>query len=161
MPTSAGLLLYRRRDGGIEVLLAHPGGPLVARRDEGAWTLPKGLIEPGETAIDVARREFREETGSEPPADPDAYLALGRVRQASGKIVHAWAAEGDLDPATARSNTFEMEYPRGSGRRAIFPEVDRVAWFAAEDARRRLNPAQVPLIDRLFEALDGRSEGGR
>ncbi len=153
MPTSAGLLLYRRRGGAIEVLLAHPGGPLFARRDEGAWTLPKGLIEAGETAMDVARREFREETGAEPPSDEAAYLSLGRIRQASGKVVHAWAAEGDLDPASARSNTFEMEYPRGSGRRGTFPEVDRVAWFAPDEARRRLNRAQAPLIDRLLEGL--------
>ncbi|HYM84856.1 MAG TPA: NUDIX domain-containing protein, partial [Candidatus Dormibacteraeota bacterium] len=148
------LLLFRRRDDRLEVLLAHPGGPLFARRDAGSWTLPKGLIEPGEAPIDVARREFREETGAEPPADPATYLALGQVRQASGKLVHAWAAPGDLDPAQARSNTFQMEYPRGSGRYETFPEVDRVAWFEADEARRRLNPAQVVLVDRLLAALD-------
>jgi predicted NUDIX family NTP pyrophosphohydrolase len=159
MPTSAGLLLYRRRDGVLEVLLAHPGGPLFVRRDVGSWTLPKGLIEPGEDAIDVARREFREETGAEPPPDPTGYLPLGRVRQASGKVVHAWAAEGDLDPATASSNTFEMEHPRGSGRWLVFPEVDRVAWFGADEARQRLNPAQAPLVDRLLAALEARTAG--
>jgi predicted NUDIX family NTP pyrophosphohydrolase len=154
MPTSAGLLLYRRRDGTVEVLLAHPGGPLFARRDTGAWTLPKGLIEPGESAIDVARREFREETGAEPPPDPAHYLSLGHIRQASGKVVHAWAAEGDLDPATASSNTFEMELPPGSGRWLTFPEVDRVGWFEPDEARQRLNPAQAPLVDRLLAAIE-------
>ena len=159
MPTSAGLLLYRRRDGRLELLLAHPGGPLFARRDAGAWTLPKGLIEPGETAIDVARREFREETGADAPDGTASYLSLGQVRQASGKVVHAWAAEGDLDETRSVSNTFAMEYPRGSGRLATFPEIDRVGWFEPAEARRRLNPAQAPLVDRLLDALDGRLEG--
>ena len=159
MPTSAGLLLYRRRDGRLELLLAHPGGPLFARRDAGAWTLPKGLIEPGETAIDVARREFREETGVDAPDRTASYLPLGQVRQASGKVVHAWAAEGDLDETRSVSNTFAMEYPRGSGRLATFPEIDRVGWFEPAEARRRLNPAQAPLVDRLLDALDGRLEG--
>jgi predicted NUDIX family NTP pyrophosphohydrolase len=156
MPTSAGLLLFRRRDGSLELLLAHPGGPLFARSDVGAWTLPKGLIEPGEVPIDVARREFQEETGTEAPGDAAAYLSLGHIRQASGKLVHAWAAEGDLDPAMAVSNTFTMEYPRGSGRLRTFPEIDRVAWFEPAEAQRRLNPAQAPLVDRLLEALDER-----
>ncbi len=155
MPTSAGLLLFRRRDGRLEVLLAHPGGPLFARRDAGAWTIPKGLIEPGEAAVDVARREFREETGTEAPDRTRPYITLGQVRQASGKVVHAWAAEGDLDPDAATSNTFTMEFPRGSGRLETYPEVDRVAWFEVAEARRRLNPAQAPLIDRLLDALDG------
>ena len=158
MPTSAGLLLYRRRGGRLEVLLGHPGGPLFARRDAGAWTVPKGLIEPGETAIEVARREFREETGTEAPDGTESYLPLGQVRQASGKVVHAWAAEGDLDETAAVSNTFTMELPRGSGRLATFPEVDRVAWFDPDEARRRLNPAQAPLVDRLLDALDGRGD---
>lgn len=158
MPTSAGLLLYRRRGDRLEVLLAHPGGPLFARRDAGAWTVPKGLIEPGEIAIEVARREFREETGAEAPGEIESYLPLGQVRQASGKVVHAWAAEGDLDETAAVSNTFTMELPRGSGRRATFPEVDRVAWFEPDEARRRLNPAQAPLVDRLLEALDRRRD---
>ena len=159
MPTSAGLLLYRRRDGRLELLLAHPGGPLFARRDAGAWTLPKGLIEPGETAIDVARREFREETGADAPDGTASYLSLGQVRQASGKVVHAWAAEGDLDETRSVSNTFAMEHPRGSGRMATFPEIDRVGWFEPAEARRRLNPAQAPLVDRLLDALDDRLEG--
>lgn len=161
MPTSAGLLLYRRRGGRLELLLAHPGGPLFARRDAGAWTLPKGLIEPGETALEVARREFSEETGSEAPDRTESYVPLGHVRQASGKVVHAWAVEGDLDETRAASNTFTMEHPRGSGRLATFPEVDRVGWFEPAEARRRLNPAQAPLVDRLLDALDGRGDGGR
>ncbi len=159
MPTSAGLLLFRRRDGRLEVLLGHPGGPLFARRDAGAWTLPKGLIEPGETPIEVARREFREETGVAPPDGHDTYLALGHVRQASGKVVHAWAVEGDLDPAASESNTFTMEFPRGSGRLRTYPEIDRVAWFEPDEARRRLNASQAVLVDRLLAALDGRGGG--
>lgn len=155
MRQSAGLLLYRVRDGRLECLLAHPGGPLWSRRDTGAWSLPKGEIEPGETPIDVARREFREETGFDPPdpLDPPGWLDLGEVRLRSGKVVRAWAAEGDLDPADARSEPFEMEWPPRSGRRASFPEIDHVAWFEPEEARRRLNPGQVPFVDRLLGRL--------
>ncbi len=161
MPTSAGLLLFRHRGGRLEILLAHPGGPLWARRDEAAWTLPKGLLEPGEDAFDVARREFREETGSRPPEDPTAYLPLGEVRQASGKVVRGWAAEGDLDPAAATSNTFEMEWPPGSGRRVAFPEIDRLAWFEPAEARRRLIHAQTAFVDRLVERIgDGSGSVG-
>ena len=150
---SAGILLYRRRDGGLQVLLAHPGGPFHARRDLGAWTIPKGEVEPGEELIDVARREFLEETGSPPPLG-DA-LHLGVVRQRGGKLVHAWALEGDLDPARSSSNTFPLEWPPGSGRVQAFPEIDRVAWFSPDEARERMKDAQVPLLDRLVEALGG------
>jgi predicted NUDIX family NTP pyrophosphohydrolase len=145
--TSAGILLWRRRDGRLEVLLGHPGGPLWARKDAGHWTVLKGEVEPGEAPVDVARREFAEEAGHPAPDGP--LVELGEIRQKSGKRVMAWAAEGDLDPATAESNTFEMEWPPRSGRRASFPEIDRVEWFALDEARRKLKDAQVPFLDRL------------
>lgn len=148
---SAGLLLFRRAAGGIEVLLAHPGGPVWARRDEGVWTVPKGEFEPGESAFDVARREFEEETGrAAPDGEP---IELGQIRQKGGKVVEAWALEGDLDPATARSNTFPFEWPPRSGRWITIPEVDRVEWFGPDEARRRIKDTQVPFIDRLIDAL--------
>ena len=149
---SAGLLLFRRTDQGPQVFLAHPGGPFWARRDAGAWTIPKGLIEEGEDALATACREFEEETGLR-PAPP--FLALGSIRQKSGKTVHAWAWQGDADPATIRSNTGRAEWPRGSGRWITFPEVDRCAWFDLADARGRINAAQAELIDRLQALLDG------
>ncbi|MBX5440127.1 MAG: NUDIX domain-containing protein [Solirubrobacteraceae bacterium] len=148
---SAGLLLHRERDGALEVLLAHPGGPYWARRDDGAWSIPKGEVEPGEAPYAAARREFAEELGVAPPeGDP---LPLGEARQRGGKRVVAWALAGDLDPETVASSTFEMEWPPRSGRRATFPEVDRVAWVDVETARRRLVPGQVPLLDALVAAL--------
>ena len=152
--TSAGLLLYRRpagRNGAIEVLLAHPGGPFFARRDEDTWTIPKGEVDPGEQLVDVARREFEEETGHPPPDGP--LVELGTIVQKGGKVVHAWAVEGELDPTTARSNTFILEWPPGSGRQREFPEVDRVEWFDGAEARRRIKSTQVPLVDRLDEAV--------
>jgi predicted NUDIX family NTP pyrophosphohydrolase len=152
---SAGLLLWRRRDGRVEVLLAHPGGPFYARKDAGAWSLPKGLPEPGEEPLAAARREFAEETGFAPPADAAAYASLGEVRQAGGKVVTAWAFEGDCDPERCVSTTFEMEWPPGSGRRATFPEVDRCRFFGLAEARAALNPAQAPFVDRLEAALAG------
>jgi predicted NUDIX family NTP pyrophosphohydrolase len=152
---SAGLLLFRRVDDGIEVLVAHPGGPMWARRDMGAWSLPKGAPnhDDGEDLLDAARREFREETGHEPPPGP--FHDLGEVRMRSGKIVHAWAAEGDLDPAMLRSMPVELEWPPRSGRRLTVPELDRVAWLRPPEARRRLNPAQAGFVDRLLSVLAG------
>ena len=148
---SAGLLVYRMRDGVSEVLLVHPGGPFWKRRDEGAWSIPKGEIEPGEDPVDVAHREFREELGDDPP---DGQLAsLGTVRQAGGKVVHAWAVRGDFDPGALQSMAFEMEWPPRSGRKASFPEVDRAQWFSIEEARRKILPGQSPFIDRLLAAL--------
>jgi predicted NUDIX family NTP pyrophosphohydrolase len=144
---SAGLLLYRRSGDQLEVLLAHPGGPLWTKRDAGAWSIPKGEVEPGEDPPAVARREFEEETGHPPP--DGAYLSLGEIRQKSGKYVVAWAAEGDLDPATSKSNTFPLEWPSGSGDWIDVPEIDRVEWFDLDEARTKLNPAQVAFIDRL------------
>jgi predicted NUDIX family NTP pyrophosphohydrolase len=150
---SAGILLFRRRAGDVEVLLVHPGGPYWARKDEGAWSIPKGEHADGEDALACARREFEEETGSAPPVD--ALVALGEVRQRSGKRVSAWAAEGDLDPATVSSNTFTAEWPPRSGRMQEFPEVDRAGWFAPEAARAALVPAQAAFVDRLLEHLAG------
>ncbi|GIU98519.1 MAG: DNA mismatch repair protein MutT [Actinomycetota bacterium] len=149
--TSAGLLVYRRGSGGVEVLLVHPGGPLWARRDEGAWSIPKGEHGPEEDPLVAARREFREELGQDPPSGEP--IALGEVRQPGGKRVSAFAVEGDLDVAGVGSGTFEMEWPPRSGRRQRFPEVDRAAWFSLEEARRKLLPGQVPFLDRLVELL--------
>ena len=154
MRTSAGILLFRTpADGvGVEVLLVHPGGPLWARRDAGAWTIPKGEYAEGEDPLACALREFEEETGHRPPTDE--LLELGSVRQKGGKVVTAWAARGDLDPATVRSNTFTMRWPPRTGPPREFPEIDRAAWFDLATARARLNPAQVELLDRLVAALD-------
>jgi predicted NUDIX family NTP pyrophosphohydrolase len=149
--TSGGILLWRRGPAGLEVLLAHPGGPYWADRDAGHWTIPKGEVEPGETVEDVARREFHEETGH-PAPDGDA-IDLGEITQKSGKRVVGWALEGDLDPATAVSNAYEMEWPPHSGLVVEFPEIDRVGWFGLVEARVRLKAAQVPFLDRLAEAL--------
>ncbi len=148
---SAGLLPFRRRDGTVEVLLGHMGGPLWAKREARAWTIVKGEIEPGEDPIAAARREFREETGVAPPAGPT--IDLGEVRQSGGKRVLAWAVEADLDPAALSSATFEMEWPPRSGRRAEFPELDRFAWWQPEPARELLIAAQAAFLERLLEAL--------
>ena len=148
---SAGILLYRRRPAGLEVLLAHPGGPLFARKDAGHWTIPKGEVEPGEELLAVARREFEEETGHPPPEG--LTIELGSIVQKGGKVVHAWAVEGTLDPASAVSNTFELSWPPGTGRHQLFPEIDRVEWFAPDEARRRIKETQIPLLERLEAAL--------
>ena len=147
---SAGLLLFRRAGGGVEVFLAHPGGPFWARKDAGAWTIPKGLVDEGEDALDAARREFQEETGIRPAGE---FLPLGSVRQKAGKTVHAWAWEGDADPARIVSNRMEIEWPPRSGRWRSYPEVDRCGWFAPEEAREKLIPAQAELVDRLVALL--------
>jgi predicted NUDIX family NTP pyrophosphohydrolase len=152
---SAGILLYRRGSGGLSVLLAHPGGPLWATRDDGVWTVPKGEIETGEEAWDVARREFEEETGHRPPDGP--AIDLGEITQKGGKVVVAWALEGELDPTAARSNTFPLQWPPRSGRWITVPEIDRVDWFSPDDARRRLKDTQIPFIDRLIDALDAKA----
>jgi len=148
---SAGLLVWRRRDGALEVLLAHPGGPFWSRKDDGAWTIPKGEIEPGEEPLAVALREFREELGVDPPPI-DRAIELGEVRQSGGKVVAAWAVEGDVDVTEIESNTFEMEWPPRSGATRSFPEVDRAGWFPAHEARMKLLSGQRALLDRLEEA---------
>jgi predicted NUDIX family NTP pyrophosphohydrolase len=149
---SAGLLLFRRPRGRLEVLLAHPGGPFWRGRDLGAWTIPKGLVAPGEELLAAARREFEEETGIRPQ---EPFLPLGSVRQKAGKVIHAWAWEGDADASAIVSNTATVEWPRGSGRSITYPEVDRCAWFDPPTARTRLNPAQAELIDRLQAVVAG------
>lgn len=146
---SAGLLLFRRTDAGLEVLLGHMGGPFFAKRDAGAWTVPKGEYEPDEPAWDAARREFQEELGL-PPPDGEA-LPLGEVRQSGGKIVTAWAIEADLDPATVVPGTFRMEWPPRSGRTQEFPELDRVRWLPVDRAREVVVKAQAAFLDRLAE----------
>ena len=148
---SAGLLMYRRRAGRLEVLLAHPGGPFWTNKDEGAWTIPKGLVDEGEDHLATAKREFEEELGAMPNAD--RYLELGAVRQKAGKTVVAWAFEGDLDPATITSNTFKAEWPPRSGRWQAFPEVDRAAFFSIDEARVKINPAQAEFLTRLEARL--------
>ncbi len=144
---SAGILLFREARGGIEVLLVHPGGPFWAKRDRGAWSIPKGEYDDGEDALAAARREFEEELGAPAPDGPP--FELGEVKQRGGKVVVAWALEGDLDPATVRSNTFTIEWPPKSGAMKEFPEVDRAEWFGLDEARKRILPAQAPLLDRL------------
>jgi predicted NUDIX family NTP pyrophosphohydrolase len=146
---SAGIVLYRQP--GPEVLLVHPGGPLWARRDTGAWSIPKGEYSDDEEPAAAARREFTEELGA--PAPEGEMIDLGEIKQPGGKLVRAWAAPGDLDATQIRSNTFTLEWPPHSGRMSEFPEVDRAQWFALEQARERINPAQIPLLDRLAQAL--------
>jgi predicted NUDIX family NTP pyrophosphohydrolase len=148
---SAGMMMYRRGPDGLQVLLVHPGGPFWKNKDDGAWTIPKGIVQPGEALLEAAQREFEEETGT---AATGQFVSLGSIRQKGGKTVHAWAVQGELDPAAIRSNTFTMQWPLGSGRQVEFPEVDRAEFFDLEAARRKLNPAQVELIDRLEQLAD-------
>jgi predicted NUDIX family NTP pyrophosphohydrolase len=146
---SAGILMHRSRNGAREVLLVHPGGPFWAKKDAGSWSIPKGEYEDGEDARACALREFGEELGG-PPPDGD-LVDLGEVRQKSGKVVTAWALEGDADADEITSNTFTMEWPPRSGQQREFPEIDRAGWFALDEARERILPAQAPLLDRLAE----------
>jgi predicted NUDIX family NTP pyrophosphohydrolase len=148
---SAGLLMFRRRSADLEVLLVHPGGPFFARKEEGAWSIPKGEAAPGEDLLTRAKTEFEEEIGFAPDG---LFLPLGSIRQKGGKTVHAWAVEGEL-PSDFRllSNTFELEWPPRSGRRQTFPEIDRAEFFDKATARRKINPAQIELIDRLATML--------
>jgi predicted NUDIX family NTP pyrophosphohydrolase len=144
--TSAGLLMYRRREGALEVFLVHPGGPFWAKKDAGAWSIPKGEIDATEEPLTAARREFTEETGL---SAEGAFRPLAPITQAGGKVVQAWAVEGDVDPEALQSNTFSIEWPPRSGRQRAFPEIDRAAWFPLEVAREKINPAQAALLDEL------------
>jgi predicted NUDIX family NTP pyrophosphohydrolase len=148
---AAGILLYRRGRSGLQVLLAHPGGPLWARKDAAAWTLPKGQFTAGELPLDAAKREFGEEMGSAPSGD---FQPLGTVKQPSGKVIHAWAAESDFDVSTVKSNLFTMEWPPRSGRNGEFPEVDRAGWFSIEEARDKIIKGQAPFLERLLALLE-------
>ncbi len=150
-PTSAGLLMYRIRDGRLQVFLAPPGGPLVARKDDGHWSIPKGQLDPGEALLDAAIREFKEEVGLAPDGE---FIPIGSIQQKGGKIVHAWAFSGDWpDGQMHQCNTFKLEWPRRSGRIQEFPEIDRVGFFSIFEARRKLKESQHPFLDRLSEAL--------
>ena len=153
---SAGILLHRERDGERKVLLVHPGGPAWAKRDAGAWSIPKGEYEAAEDPLEAARREFAEELGSAPPDGP--ARELGEIRQKSGKRVKAWAIVGDLDASNITSNTCQVQWPPRSGRMIDVPEVDRAEWFSLKDARERINPAQVALLERLEALLAGATE---
>lgn len=144
--------MFRRRGNALEVLLAHPGGPFWKKRDLGAWTIPKGLVEEGEALYAAARREFREETGVDPGPHGEPLTAL---RQPGGKLVHAFAVAGDCDAGACRSNTFSMEWPPKSGRTETFPEIDRAEWFALDEARQRILPGQAPFLDELAARLQG------
>ena len=149
---SAGLILFRRSgERGLEIFLAHPGGPFWANRDTGAWTIPKGVVEDGEDLLDAARREFNEETGIV-AAGP--FIPLGSIKQKAGKTVHAWAWEGDADASTITSNFTTTEWPRGSGKMMSFAEIDRCQWFDAKTAIEKMNPAQSELVGRLKTLLD-------
>lgn len=149
---SAGLLLYRRRAGRLEVFLVHPGGPFWKNRDEGAWSIPKGEYSMGEDPLAAARREFQEETGFVVEGD---FIPLIPVTQAGGKVVQAWAVAGDCDPQKIRSNTFTLEWPPRSGKIREFPEVDRAGWFDLDTARKKINPAQAMFLDELEKLLSG------
>ena len=152
---SAGILLFRRRAGAVEFFLIHHGGPFWANKDAGAWSIPKGEFVPPEDAFDAARREFAEEIGQEIKGE---FIALRLIRQAAGKIVHAWAVEGECDADAIHSNTYRVEWPPKSGHWQSYPEVDRAGWFAVETAKEKINKAQIALIDELLDILAGRNE---
>jgi predicted NUDIX family NTP pyrophosphohydrolase len=149
---SAGILVFRGRDAGIELLLVHPGGPIWAKKDKAAWSIPKGLVEEGEDNAQAAAREFKEETGFDCPAGP--RIDLGFVKMKSGKIVHAWAVEGEIDTARIQSNLFEMEWPPRSGKKQSFPEIDRGQYFSPAEAMVKIHEYQKPFVERLMEKLN-------
>jgi predicted NUDIX family NTP pyrophosphohydrolase len=155
MKRSAGILVYRRSRGGLEVFLVHPGGPFWAKKDAGAWSIPKGEVDESEEGLAAAKREFLEEVGQSIGGD---FLALAPVKQKGGKIIHTWAVEGEVDETRVKSNEFEMEWPPKSGHRARFPEVDRGQWFGVAEARRRLQSGQLPILDELVVRLGASDE---
>ena len=155
---SAGILLYRRQDGRLELFLAHPGGPFWKNKDAGVWSIPKGLYEAGEEPLAAARREFHEETGTLLDAPDEAFIPLGEVTQKGGKIVQAWAVEGDIDAAAIVSNTYAMQWPKGTWRR--YPEIDRADWFGVDEARQKILAAQAAFIERLLAHLGSGEEAG-
>jgi len=155
---SAGLLIFRRGSGGVEVFLVHPGGPFWARKDEGAWSIPKGEYNPGEDPFETARREFQEETGFQAGGD---FISLSPRKQPSGKVVSAWAVEGDCDASAIKSNTFSMEWPPRSGKQQEFPEVDRAGWFTIPAAKEKILKGQVSFLDELMEILEKRRKKGQ
>jgi predicted NUDIX family NTP pyrophosphohydrolase len=148
--TSAGILLYRRKDNVLRVFLVHPGGPFFTNKDEGAWSIPKGELDEGEDALAAGQREFQEETGCRPEG---TFVPLTPIKQKGGKTVIAWAVEGDCDADAIRSNTFALEWPPGSGKVRDFPEVDRAGWFTVDEAKKKINPAQAALVDELVSKL--------
>lgn len=150
---SAGILLYRILDGGLEVFLVHPGGPFWSRKDDGSWSIPKGEYDPPEDPLEAAKREFQEETGLSIEGD---FMALEPVKQPSGKVVHAWAVEGDCNPLAIKSNTFSMEWPRDSGKLREFPEIDKAGWFSIEKAAVKILRGQMGLLQQLQKKLVGR-----
>jgi predicted NUDIX family NTP pyrophosphohydrolase len=156
--TSAGLLMFRRGGGGVEVFLVHPGGPFWARKNEGAWSIPKGEYAPGEDPFETARREFQEETGFQAGGD---FIPLTPRKQPSGKIVSAWAFEGDCDASAIKSNSFSMEWPPRSGKEQEFPEVDRAGWFTIPAAKEKILKGQVSFLDELMEILERRRKKGQ
>ncbi|WP_461452438.1 NUDIX domain-containing protein [Mucilaginibacter sp.] len=147
---SAGILLYRNTNNILEVFLAHPGGPFFKNKDEGSWSIPKGEFLDDETPLDAAKREFEEETGQ--PIDGE-FISLGSIRQKSGKTVYAWAVEGDIDHETIFSNTCEVEWPPRSGKKITIPEIDRAGWFKVDEAKKKINPAQAELVNRLTDLI--------
>jgi predicted NUDIX family NTP pyrophosphohydrolase len=154
---SAGLLLYRFKGGELEVFLVHPGGPFWSKKDDGSWSIPKGEYDPPESPLEAATREFREETGMNIEGD---FVALEPVKQPSGKVVHAWAVEGECDPLSIKSNTFTMEWPRGSGRFEEFPEIDKAGWFSVEEAAVKILRGQTGLLEQLQKKLAERKRSG-
>ncbi|MGB9732756.1 MAG: NUDIX domain-containing protein [Candidatus Micrarchaeia archaeon] len=147
---SAGILAYRFSGKGLEVLLVHPGGPYWAKKDLGVWSIPKGIVEDNEEEVKAAKREFKEETGFDAVGD---MIDLGTIKYSSGKIVHIWAMQGDFDASKAKSNMFEMEWPKGSGKTKKFPEVDKAEWFSIKEAAKKIIKAQLPFLERLKEKL--------
>ncbi len=156
---AAGILLYRRGAGGLEVLLAHPGGPLWARKDLGAWTVPKGQFTDNESPMAAAQREFEEEMGSPAAGAAVEFVALGSIKQPSGKVVYVFAAEADFDVTTVKSNLFSLEWPPRSGQQAEFPEVDRAGWFSIDEARKKILKGQEPFLGRLLTVLNAATAG--